>query len=282
LDQKVDVNFGKGSGDSIGAPTLRTGLLESLRQIGGPEAIAASRQILQSSSNPLEIALVARNLEGAAPGQYRQDSMDAAVSGLNAAAQGQMGNTDVGPLFQALQAYGDTNALGTLTGMAPKYGYYASLALAGLPSGQGVPALTQMAQDASEAGIGNRQFALQMLAQASAQSPDAGTALVNLARQNQVPEGAWTAIAAVLAGQQFQFPRQYPENMFGTLDGPELRTYRQQNGNQNFISTTLPTDGSAPDATQRLALIDQILASTTDPAAVQALQQAKARLGGGK
>ncbi len=278
LDQKTDFSFGKGSGDSIGAPSLRTGLLETLNQIGGPEAIAAARQVLQSTTDPLEIAQLARNLDQAAPGQYRQDALDATLNALNAAAQGQMTNTDVGPLFQALQSFGDTNAIGQLTSLAPKYGYYAGLALAGMASGQGIPGLTQMAQDASETGTGNRQFALQMLAQDSSQYPDAGTALVDLARQNQVPDTAWTAIAAVLSGQQFQFTRQYPDNMFATLNGPDLRTYRQQDGNQNFISTTTPGDTATPNVSQRLALIDQLLATTANPAAIQALQQARAQL----
>ncbi len=280
LDEKKDVSYGKGSGDTIGAPSLRTGLLETLRQIGGPEAIAVSQQVLQTTSDPLEIALVTRNLEEAAPGQYRQDSLKAVLATLNAAAQGQLGSADVGPLFQALQSYGDAHALDALTSLGSKYGYYASLALAGLPSGQGVSALAQMAQDTSETGTGNRQFALQMLAQVASRYPDANSTLVDLSRQNQVPDTAWNSIAAVLGGQQYQFTRQYPENMFSTLNGPDLQTHRQQNGNQNFISTVLPADGSAPDVTQRLAIIDQLLAATSNPAAIQALQQAKARLGG--
>lgn len=278
LDQKIDLNYGKGSGDSIGAPSLRTGLLETLRQIGGPEAIATSRQVLQTSSDPIEIALLTRNLEEASPGQYRQDSLDATLAALNAAAQGQMTNSDVGPLFQTLQTFGDTNAIGNLNALAPKYGYYVSLALAGLPSGAGVSALTQMAQDTSEAGTRNQQFALQMLAQTSASYPEAGTALVNMARSGQIPDNAWNALADVLAGQQFQFTRQYPNNMFATPDGQDLRTYRQQDGNQNFLSSTL--SGDALNLNQRIALIDQLVASTSDPAALQALQQARSRLSG--
>jgi len=280
LDQKTDLSFGKGSGDSIGAPSLRTCLMETLRQIGGPEAVEAAHQALQNTSDPLEIALLTRNLEEAAPGQYRQDALQANLSALSAAGQGQLTNSDVGPLFQALQAYGGSNSIAELMGLAPKYGYYASMALAGLPSGAGIPALTQMAQDTSESGTGNRQFALQMLAQASGRYSDAGAALVDLSRQNQVPDTAWSSIAAVLGGQQFQFTRDYPANMFATLDGSDLRTYRQPNGNQNFISTTAPSDAPGLDLNQRLALIDQLLATTSSPAAQQVLQQTRARLAG--
>jgi hypothetical protein len=280
LDQKVDLSFGKGSGDLIGAPSLRTSLLETLQQIGGPEATDAAHQVLQNTSDPIEIALLTRNLEEAAPGQYHQDALQANLSALNTAGQGGLTNSDVGPLFQALQTYGGSNEVSQLMGYAPKYGYYASMALAGLPSGAGIPALTQMAQDSSESGIGNRQFALQMLAQASAHYSDAGTALVDLTRQNQVPDTAWSAIAAVLGGQQFQFTRDYAGNMFATVDGPDLHTYRQPNGNQNFISTTVPSDAPGLDLNQRLNLIDQLLTTTSNPAALQALQQARARLAG--
>ncbi|HVV71684.1 MAG TPA: hypothetical protein VHI52_09325, partial [Verrucomicrobiae bacterium] len=278
LDQKVDVKYGKGSGDTVGVPSLRAGLLETLRQIGSPDAIALSRQVLENSSDPMEIALLARNLEGVAPGQYRQDLMNVTLASLNAAAQDQKDASDVSPLFQTLQAFGDTNVVGTLTSMASKYGYYADLALAGLPAGQGVSALTQMAQDSSASGAGNRQFALQMLAQVAAQYPEATSALVELARQNQVPQSAWGAIAAVLAGQQFQFPRSYPENMFATVNGPDLRTHYQAIGNQTFLSMMAPAEASAQTLNQRLNLLEQLSAATTDPAALQALQAARAKL----
>lgn len=278
LKQQVDLKYGKGSGDTVGVPSFRIGLMETLRQIGGPEAIEASREVLRSTTDPLEMAFLARNLEEAASGRYSQEIIDLALATLNG--QGAQPGSDVGPLFQALQNLGGTNVAGQLTALASKYGYYASLALAELPSAGGVAGLVQIAQDQSEAGMGNRQFAFQMLAQTSAQSPDAGTALVDLARLNQVPSSAWGPIAAVLAGQQFQFPRNYPNSMFETLDGPELRTFRQSNGNQNFISFTLPVDATLPGASQRLTLIDQLLAVTKDPSAVQALQQARGRLAG--
>jgi len=281
LQQNQDSNFGKGSGDSVGVPSLRTGLLETLKQIGGPDALAVSRQILQNTSDPLEIAQIARNLEETAPGEYSQDAADAARAMLDKIAQGQMtNNVDVGPLFQALENYGGTNAIGDLANFASRWNYYASLALAGLPAGQGIPVLTQMAMDASETGVGNKDFAAQMLAQVSSKYSEAGTALVALAQQNQIPDSAWPSIAEVLGGMQFQFTRRYPDNMFNTVDGPSLRTYRQPNGNQNFLGTSSPSDTLIMDLNQRVALVDQLLAANPSPAAMQALQQTRARLSG--
>jgi len=116
-----------------------------------------------------------------------------------------------------------------------------------------------------------------MLAQVSAQYPEASDALVELAQQGQVPDSAWPAIADVLAGHQFQF-KSYFANVSASVGDPGLRTYRQPIGNQSFISVPVPADVSAGDLTQRLALIDQLLAATTNPSASQALQEARAKV----
>lgn len=272
LQKNQDVPFGKGSGDTVGASSLRTGLLQAVGQIGGAEAVALSRDVLKTTSDPAEIALISRNLESLAPGQFTTEVMDAARQGLM---QGQTNGADVGMLVQALASYGGTNVAPELEQMAPKWNYYATMGLAGLPDGQGIPALSRMAADSSETGIGNRDFAFEMLAQISSKYPDASSALVNFARQNQIPDSAWRQIADVLAGVQFQFSRSYPDNMFATVDGDGLRTYRQPNGNQNFISTQVSGDPAS-----RLALIDQLLATTSAPSALDALKQARARLTG--
>jgi hypothetical protein len=280
LDQKVDTKYGKGSGESIGATTLRTGLLEALQQIGGPEALALSRQVLRTTLDPLEIAQLTRNLDGTAPGQYSQESLETIYNALNAMAQNQPSDTDVGPLFQALQTYGGSNAVAALETLAPRWNYYATLALAELPAGQGISSLTKLAMDDSAAGIGNRDFALQMLAQLSTQHPDAGATLLEMAKQNLVPDSAWTRVADVLSGLQYEFTRKYPEHMFTPVDGANLRTHRQQNGNQNFVSTTVPTDRSPADANQRVGIIDQLMGANPGAPALQALQQARGRLTG--
>jgi len=51
--------------------------------------------------------------------------------------------------------------------------------------------------------------------------------------------------------------------------------YHIANGNQNFYSLPVSADGQL---TQRIALIDQLLAVTSNPAAVVALQEARATL----
>ncbi|HXJ75865.1 MAG TPA: hypothetical protein VNM37_23615, partial [Candidatus Dormibacteraeota bacterium] len=212
LEKNQDWRLGKWPTGSAGAPTVRTGLLDALRQIEGPEALALSQHVLQTTADPLEIALLARNLDQAAPGQYSQQAVEAATATLEQAAQGALTNIDVGPLFQVLQNYGAGSTVAELEKLAPQWGYYATLALAQLPSGQGIPALERMAVDSSAAGIGNRDFAVQMLAQVSPRSSDAATALVELARQNQISDSNWRSLADVLSGMQYQFGRPFPDN----------------------------------------------------------------------
>src|SRR5207249_11168215 len=152
--------------------------------------------------------------------------------------------------------------------------YYATMALAGLPGGEGVPSLIRQAQDASGKGI----LAIQMLAQMAAEYPDAGAALVEQARRNQIPDSAWRKIAAGLTGDQYQIGMP-PELSAPTPTMPGLKTYHIESGNQNFYS--LPLDPNLPNdqISQRVALIDQLLAIASSPAAKEALKNARALLG---
>ena len=278
LEQNVDVSFGKDGAESAGVPSLRAGLLESLRQIGGPEALTASRQVLQTTADPLEIALVARELEETAPGQYRQDSLDAARLALAQAAEGKLELKDPSLLFQVLQDYGDATVVADLEKLVPQWNYYATLALAGLPSGEGIPALVRIAQDAASAETGRYKLALLMLAQVSSQYPAAGAALVDMARQGQIPDDAWRQLVAGFGNRQYQFARQLPQNTLPPGALAETGASGMGATIQTFYSAPLPPDAAAASTSQRLALIDHLLTATSNQAAVQALQQARARL----
>jgi hypothetical protein len=274
--------FGRGSPDSVGVPTLRAGLIQALSQIGGPEAQAIAVQVMQNTTNPQDVAQVARNLEQAQPGQHTQQSVDTARAMLNQALAGNYPTTDIGPLIQVVQTLGGTNSAGDFAALAPNYGYYASIALASLPSGQGISELTRMAQGATAVSATTREFAMQMLAQVSSQYPDAASALVNLAQQNQLSDTAWKSVADALTGTQFQFAQPYPDNMFGSVEGDGLRTYRLKLGNQSWVSTVIPLDPGSSAAASRLAIINQLLALNPGPTALQALQDARAQLTGPK
>jgi hypothetical protein len=283
LDQNQDLPFGADGSKLAGVPSVRAGLIDALRQIGGPESVALSHQILQTSVDPLEISLLARNLEEAAAGQYRQEVLDVARQSLALFSPGnKLADRDLGPVFQVLQTYGDANTAAELVKLAPQWNYYATMALAGLPAGQGVASLVEVAHQPPSAETGQyNKLPYQMLAQLSSQYPDASSALLDMARQNQVPETAWAAVAAGLGGTQFQFARELPQ--YSVPGGASIQSGTSHAGgaNETFYGLPLAASGSgaAPDLSQRLAIIDQLLsAAAGNQAAVDALNQARAKL----
>lgn len=278
LDQNQDLAFGADGSKLAGVPSVRAGLIDALRQIGGPQAVALSRQVLQSSADPLEISYLARNLEEAAPGQYRQETIDAARQSLAMAAEGKLGDKDLAPVFQVLQGNGDASVAADLERAVTNWNWYAMMALAGLPSGQGIPSLLKFAQDSSSE-TGQNKLALQMLAQSSPQYPQAASALVDMARQNQIPDNAWRQVATGLTDKQYQFQPMDPGASGGAI---EYGNSVPGGGPQRLYNIPLPNDGSAPDLSQRLAIIDQLIsAAAGNQAALDALNQAKAKLSGG-
>jgi len=281
LERKQDLNFaGLQDGGLAGYPSLRTGLIGALQQIGGAEALDLSVQTLRGATDPLEIALLARNIEQQAPGQYRQDAISAARVALDQAARDQQNTLDVGPLFQMLQAYADPGVLAELQN-GGRWNYYATLALAGLPDGQGIPTLMREAQDPATSS-GNRSLSLQLLAQASGQYPEAAATLVEQARLNQIPDTTWRQIGWALGGDQYQFGSQFVDGNLPPAMGSGVRTFHIEAGNQNYYTTPILASLSPDQINQRRALIDQLLAVTTSPVAVQGLQAARAMLSGGQ
>lgn len=277
LEQNQDLAFGDEGAKLAGVPSLRAGLLDALGQIGGPDSLALSRQVLQGAMNPFEIALATRNLEAGAPGQYTQESLDAARQVLDQIAAGKLQVADPAPLFQVLESYGDAKVAGDLEKLAATWKYYGTMALAGLPNGQGIQALVNLAEQPASDPAQYNKLPVQMLAQLSAQYPDASSALLEMARQNRIPDNAWRAIAAGLGGNQYQFARQYPQNSFPEGSGVESGSSAIGGPSETFYSVPLSNSGS--DITQRLALIDQLLAANANnPIAIQTLTQVRARL----
>ena len=278
LEQNQELSFSAVSGgELLGESSLRVALIDALQQIGGPEATAVMLQTLQTTALPSEIALLARNLEQLAPGQYRQETLNAVNEVLAMADKGQLAGWDVGALFQVLQNYGDASTASALAQLQSKWNYYATLALAGLPGGEGVPSLIRQMQDAAAGAGGKSSLTLQILAQIATEYPDAGAALIEQARRNQIPDGAWRKIATGLAGDQYQIGT--PSELSALSPSlPGLKTYHIESGNQNFYSLPLGANLSGDQISQRLTLIDQLLAAASSPAAVEALQNARASL----
>jgi hypothetical protein len=251
-----DIDFDPaGAAKQVGYPSLRMGMLDALRQIGTPEAMTLSLQTLQTTSDPQEIGFLAKGLEKQLPpDQFRSVVLEAASESLAQALRGQWSGRNAAPLFEVLQKYGDERVIGLLEKSSSQWNFYATLALAGMPDGAGIPALVRMVQDQASAAVGNGDFALRPLAQAALQFPAARASLLEQARLNQVPEQAWSGIAASLAGNHIQY------------------------GNQLFGNTAPPVSWSKEQIDLRLHLIDQLVAVTTSPTGKQVLQNAHVQM----
>ena len=248
---------------------------------------------LGTTADPTEVALLARHLEELAPGQYRGEALNAARETLAEVAQGQLGQPaqpvqpgqpaqpkpDVGPLFQIFQNYGDSTVLGDVQKNLAAWEHYGLMTLAGLPDGQGIPALIEQLQQSGTTTSGSKNiFALQMLAQVAPQYPEASAALLEQAKAGQIPDRAWNRIAEALSGDQYQFVKDPSLDLATLMRTPGTKTYHINNNNENFFSLPLTTLPEQQDFSQRQALIDQLLAVNNSPAAAQALQKAKATL----
>jgi hypothetical protein len=253
LDRFQDVDFDSvGAGNQVGYSSLRMGMFDALRQIGTPEAMELSLQTLQTTGDPQEIGFLAKGLEKQLPpDQFRSVVLAAASESLALALSGQLNGRNVTPLFEVLQKYGDEGVIGLLEKSSTKWNFYATLALAGMPDGAGIPALVRIAQEQASAAGGSGDFALRPLVQAAMQFPEARASLLEQARLNQVPEKAWPGIAASLAGNYIQY------------------------GNQLFGNTAPPVVWSKEQIGLRLDLIDQMIAATTSPSGKQVLQNAQ-------
>ncbi len=277
LERNQDLSFaGIQGSEQLNDTSLRRTLFSALQQIGGEEASALTLQALQTTGAPSEIALLAGYLEKQAPGQYRQEILTATRETLAMAAAGQLNDWDVGPLFQVLQSYGDAGAVTDLEGALSKWRYYSTIALAEMPAGEGIPALLRMAQESSPGANSNGTFAWQMLAQISGSYPEAGAALMEAARADKIPGAAWPLVAQALVGDRYQIQTEgsdrTPEG-----SGPGLKNYHIASGNQNYYSVQA-ANWTEDQLQQRLGLINQLLASSVNPSAVEALKSAQTML----
>jgi hypothetical protein len=277
LEQNQELNFSAFEGGQLlGQPSLRTALIDALRQIGGPEATSAMLETLQTTTLPSEIALLARYLEEQTPGEHRQAILSAAQDVIAMADKDQLPGWDVGALFQVLQSYGDSSTTAALQQLQLKWNYYATMSLAGMQGGEGMPNLIRQAQDPTADGR-TRDHVFQMLAQVATRYPDAAGALLEQAQSNQIPGSAWRKIVAGLAGDQYGIGS--PPNLNPiTKTLPGLKGYHIVVGNQNFYSLPLSATLPSEEINQRIALLDQLRGHTQDTVAVQALQTARESL----
>jgi hypothetical protein len=286
--------------------TLRQALFDTLRQIGGNEAIAVMLEQLGGNEDPAEIAMLARNLEEAAPGVYRGEALQAANNALQLWARGKE-VVEVRPLFELLRDLGGVEAASILdqfpanantlqylrnkdTSISPTVRTYALISLASLPNGEGIPRLAALAGDPTVPVQNKPEMPFQMLSQASVDFPEARKALVELAQAKQIPDRAWSGIGDALTGKHLQFPSQMSGGLLpGTneadvsgVEAPFVRGFYDDDHHIKYEERSVAADWSAQQVQQQLALIDKLLKVTTSPIGVKELQQARVTLQGSR
>ncbi len=274
LDEKVDYPFSHDGWQASGYSSARMAAIDALRQIGGAEATAAMGALLSTTQSPRETALLARNLEEGSPGQYREQALAAARAGLQAAIASPDPQRDVAPLFEVFQHYGDASVIPDLEQAIAQWKYYATMALANLPDSAGVPSLLRLA----EVGSGSRLIALEMVAQLASDNTAAREFLLTQVSANKIGPNLWPYLTGPLSGDQY-YPVESAITPYPQLQSlSDLKTTHLVNGNQNFY--TLPGDQSLTPGglQQRLALVEELLRTASDPAVVQALQAARETL----
>jgi hypothetical protein len=283
LEKNVDIIFDRETDrEAAGYASLRLALIDSLKKIGGPEALAASSAALQLTADPVEIATLSRNLEQAAPGKYTETVVSAAREALNIASSPGWDGRDVAPLFEVLKHFAGAAAVPDFQKSSGTWFDYAPIALADLPNGSGVPALVQWVKDPNAPLFAGNDVYLRMLAQASTQYTDAFQALLEQARANRIPSSAWDGIATALAGSRLELAVSFFNPASPAPPRAQIRTYHISAGNQTFLDVAPPTDRTPSQVADLARAIDQMLVATENPFGQQALQKAKQSLSGGK
>jgi hypothetical protein len=267
LDKKIEYDFADVSGaEQIGYASLRASMIDALKQIGGPEAQEAMVQVLQTSALPSELLEIAKNLDQDAPGQYRDQILNAARESLAIAATNQYANVELGPAFRILQNYGAANTTADAAKNEPA-NFNNAINLANMPEGQGLAALVQMAQNPSSAS--GQTIATEMIAQLAGQNSKAVDALMQMAQNNQISNGTWEKLAPILGGDQFQIANSPAQNSSSDPNAP-------QDGFTIINSAT-----TADQINQRIALIDKFLSIVpSDSAAAASLRNQRNLLSG--
>ncbi len=279
LAKNTDVRFESESDlSSIGFPSLRVALLQTMHGIGGPQALAVSLQILQTAADPVEIATLTKYLEQSDPAKYRQAELTAAHEALAQAASGKWDSRDVSPLMEVLKQYGGAGTAADLQNLGNNWFIYTPIVLAQLPDGSGVPALLAWVKKPDAPVLTGTDMYLRMLAQVSAQHPEAFEALVEQASANRIPNSAWNGIAASLGGSMLELDNPVLNPGTSLTSQTSSRRVHIASGNQNFLELP-PPDGMTPlQAADRVRMLDRLLSSTTNQTALQALQKVRVEL----
>jgi hypothetical protein len=111
FESHADVRFDSGPGTNLLAePSLRIAFLEVLFNVPAPENVYLQEEVLRTTSDPAEVALLARQLEAQEPGKYHDLIVSTARASLAQARSGLWPGRDANALIKVLRQNGDTTA----------------------------------------------------------------------------------------------------------------------------------------------------------------------------
>jgi hypothetical protein len=107
FQRNEDVRFDAGAGTNLlGEATLRIAFLKVLFDIPAPQNVELQQQVLQTTVDPEEIALLARQLERQQPNRHRELIVEAASAVLERASNGELPAHDISLMVDLLKEYG--------------------------------------------------------------------------------------------------------------------------------------------------------------------------------
>lgn len=259
-------------GKQLEYSSARSAMIAALQQIGGAEAVQLSVETLANTAVPSEVLQLARGIEQQYPGLYRQEIQSSANELFHLAKEGYIDDMDVGPIFQALREYGDASSLTQFEQGLEKWPFYASLGLAGLQDGEGIPTLLREGTDTKQNPV-KADFALKTLGQSAATHPNVANALLEHARSGAIPERAWRQIIAGVVGNQFDFGAANPGQ-----SSPGATSYLLPTGNQAYHTVPFRAVVTPEMALQRQEFLDQLSKAKLPESALTLIDQARQRL----
>src|SRR4029077_7534134 len=134
-----------------------------------------------------------------------------------------------------------------------------------LPDGVGVPSLIRMAelQPNGQSNPGRLQ-GLQVLAQLASSNPEARTVLIEQARADQISPNLWPYLSRPLSGDEAHAQDSVLNENLPALAGASTGRSHINYNNQNFFYAPIGGGLTADQANQRLALVNELAAATSN------------------
>lgn len=277
LDQFEDTPLVSNERDAkVPYPTVRLALLEVLKQIGGPEAIALELVVLEQTTNPSEIAFLGAALEEQEPGSHLEQVLDASLEVLVLAAEEQLPGPEMAPVFRLLGSYNNDAAILALEKSIPVWRRYSMMALAETPEGNGVPAIVNQIQEGVERqDHAIEQFGWELLAQVAHTNPVARDYLLEATSLNVIPEELWSRIAMHAAGKehyQMVKPEQTDPNIRENYTSHRFRKDSGLQGEQMIFRWRPRPDSISDQLQARSEVLDALVLAAPTSEARRALE----------